>query len=119
MNWLDHIPEIEETEANVRKSRANFLLRESFIFFILDKETGAYIGTCSLIRIDWNVRKFEVGYWLRNSASGNGYMTEAVNGLTEYIFDYFAANRVEILCDTLNIASRKVAERCRFILKPY
>ncbi|BBI33849.1 GNAT family N-acetyltransferase [Cohnella abietis] len=117
LNWADHIPEIEETEANVRKNRANFLLREGFIFYMLEKASGVFIGTCGLVRIDWNVRKFEIGYWIRNSASGHGYMTEAVNGLTEYAFNYFDANRIEILCDTKNTASRMVAERCGFHLE--
>ena len=57
----DHIPEIEETEANVHKHRANFLLRDSFTFYILDKLSGKFIGSCSHFRADWQLRRFEIG----------------------------------------------------------
>lgn len=40
LKWADHIPEVEETEANARKHRANFLLRDSFTFYIFDKLSG-------------------------------------------------------------------------------
>lgn len=117
MKWADYIPEIEETEANARKHRANFLLRDSFTFYILDKLSGAFIGSCSLVRGDWQVRRFEIGYWIRQSASGQGYMSEAVDGLTQFAFCNLKANRIEIRCDTRNIASRRVAEHCGYHLE--
>ncbi|MFD1363133.1 GNAT family N-acetyltransferase [Lentibacillus salinarum] len=117
LKWADHIPEVEETEANARKHRANFLLRDSFTFYIFDKLSGVFIGTCSLVRVDWEVRRFEIGYWIRQSASGHGYMSEAVHGVTQFAFKNFRANRIEIRCDTRNRGSWKVAERCGYHLE--
>ncbi|MGV3465130.1 MAG: GNAT family N-acetyltransferase [Heyndrickxia sp.] len=115
--WSDHIPDAEETEANTRKHRANFFLREAFPFYILDKVSGVFIGSCSLVRGDWQVRRFEVSYWIRQSASRQGYMSEAVDGVTQFAFKYLQANRIEIRCDTRNSASRRVAERCGYHLE--
>ncbi|MCF6410018.1 GNAT family N-acetyltransferase [Pseudalkalibacillus salsuginis] len=117
MKWADHIPETEETEANARKHRANFLLRDTFTFYILDKLSGAFIGTCSLVRVDWQVRQFEIGYWIRQSASRQGFMSEAVDGVTQFAFKNLQANRIEIRCDTRNSASCRVAERCGYHLE--
>ena len=117
MKWASHIPDIEETEAEARKQRANFLFRERFTFYILDKLTGEFIGSCSLVRIDWEVRRFEIGYWIRNSAVGKGFMSETVNGVTEFAFKNCNANRVEIRCDTENHSSRRVAERCGYYME--
>src|SRR5699024_2645566 len=117
LKWADHIPEVEETEANARKHRANFLLRDSFTFYIFDKLSGVFIGTCSLVRVDWEVRRFEIGYWIRQSASGHWYMSEAVDGVTQFAFKNFRANRIEIRCDTRNRGSWKIAERCGFHLE--
>ena len=117
MHWADHIPEVEETEENVRRNRAKFMLRERFMFYIMDKYSDRFIGTCSLVRVNWNALQFEIGYWIRDSASGYGYMTEAVNGLTDFVDKYLNANRIEIRCDTRNLASRKVAERCGYHLE--
>lgn len=115
--WADHIPEIEETEAGVRKHRANFFLRDTLTFYMLDKVSGKFIGSCSLVRIDWQVRRFEFSYWINQSASGQGYMSEAVDRVTQFAFENLQANRIEIRCDTRNDASRKVAERCGYHLE--
>lgn len=117
LHWADHVPEIEETEAKTRKQHANFLLRQGLKFQLIDKESTRFVGSCSLIRIDWNVRRFEISYWIRESASGQGLMAEAVKGITELAFKDLSANRVQIRCDATNTASRKVAERCGYHLE--
>ncbi|TMD65260.1 MAG: GNAT family N-acetyltransferase, partial [Chloroflexi bacterium] len=58
---------------------------------------------------------FEIGYWLRVSAPGHGYMTEAVQLLTNYAFSSLAANRVEIRCDERNVRSAAIPRRLGFI----
>lgn len=116
--WIfDHVPEIDEAEENARKSYANFFLRERFEFYIVNKTSGEFLGACLLLGIRWDVRRFEIGFWIKESASGHGYMTEAVNGVTNFTFKHFNANRIEIRCDTKNIASRRVAEKCGYHLE--
>lgn len=83
----------------------------------IHESASRFLGTCSLVRMNWRVRCFEIGYWLRTSASGHGYMTEAVSGITEFARDYLDANRIEIRCDTRNLASRGVAERSGYHLE--
>ena len=61
--------------------------------------------------------KFEIGYWLRTRFAGQGYMTEAVGGITAFAFDRLGARRVEIRCDSLNRRSARVAERAGFFLE--
>jgi RimJ/RimL family protein N-acetyltransferase len=84
---------------------------------ILSAETGAYLGHCGLHYPDWDVRSFEIGYWLRESASGHGYMTEAIGGLTRYAFEKLRARRIEIRCDPNNLRSAAVAERNGYTLE--
>ena len=50
------------------------------------KETGEFVGSTGLHRIDWTVPKFEIGYWLDTEFEGNGYMTEAVERLDTVCF---------------------------------
>ncbi|WP_306302872.1 GNAT family N-acetyltransferase [Alicyclobacillus shizuokensis] len=90
MNWADHIPSVEESEELARHARVKFLAREDLLFFVLHKDTGAFLGGTGLHRMDWKLRKFEIGYWIRDSASGKGYMTEAVQGLTAICRECFA-----------------------------
>lgn len=62
-----------------------------------------------------DVPMFEIGYWIDCQHAGKGYITEAVNALTQFAFDKFTARRVQICAQRNNKKSRAVAERCGFI----
>jgi RimJ/RimL family protein N-acetyltransferase len=107
----------EETEIGVRKSYARFIDREDIRLHIYRKEDDVFIGSTGLHRIDWDIPKFEIGYWIDTRYSKNGYMTEAVEVLTAFAFDYYAAKRVEIRCDPANENSRHIPEKLGFTLE--
>ncbi|GGE54324.1 GNAT family N-acetyltransferase [Priestia taiwanensis] len=118
--WLpfaQNIPEVEETEAKFREAHAKFLRREDLCFLIFDKETGHFIGSTGLHRINWDIPKFEIGYWIHSAYRNKGYMTEAVEGLCTFAFSKLQAKRLEIRCDSTNTASRNVAKRLEFTLE--
>lgn len=117
MPWAEQVPTVEQSEINLRKARLQFLERSDLRLLLLLKETGQCIGSSGLHRIDWQARKFEIGYWIRTSFGGQGYMTEAVEAITAYAVDSLQANRVEIRCDSRNVRSAGVAERCGFTLE--
>lgn len=112
--FVHPVPSIADSEASVRRARARFILREDLHLLLFDKVSNRLVGSSGLHRMDWTVRRFEIGYWLRDSAVGNGYATEAVNGITMFADEYLQANRIEIRCDAINVRSRRVAERCGF-----
>ena len=98
------------------RSRAHWLLRRDDINYgLFAREGGAYLGGIGLHAIDWQVRRFEIGYWLRDGAEGRGYMTEAVRLLSGLLFESLGAIRVEIRCDARNERSRRVAERSGYV----
>ncbi|MDQ0256869.1 RimJ/RimL family protein N-acetyltransferase [Evansella vedderi] len=107
---------VEEVEANIRDAHIKFLKREDLRFHIFHKETGEVIGCSGLHRIDWDVPKFEIGYWVNSRFSGRGYITEAVRRISDFAFDDLKARRVEIRCDATNTRSRAVAERLGYQL---
>nr|WP_246596165.1 GNAT family N-acetyltransferase [Bacillus alkalicola] len=106
----------EEVEQNIREAHAKFLTREDLRLLVFHKETGDYIASSGLHRIDWDVPKFEIGYWIDTRQSGKGYITEAAGRIAEFAFEELKARRVEICCDEKNIKSRAVAERLGFTL---
>ncbi|MCU6794268.1 GNAT family N-acetyltransferase [Paenibacillus sp. WQ 127069] len=117
MPWAKTMPTPEESEANIRKARLKFLERSDMRLLILLKENGKLIGSSGLHNIDWKVRRFEIGYWVRSSFGGQGYITEAVEAITNFAIHELQANRVEIRCDSKNIRSYRVAERLGFTLE--
>lgn len=116
MPWAQTAPTIEESEIHVRRSSARFILREDLPLLLFRKEDGLFVGGSGLHRIDWSVPHFEIGYWVRASLEGQGYVTEAVNGITHFAFTALSAERVEIRCDVRNERSAAVARRAGFKL---
>ena len=116
MPWAEKDQSVEDTEVNTRKAIAKFLLREDLRLHLHLKD-GSFVGGSGLHRIDWNVPKFEIGYWIRTSMAGKGLMTEAVKGIARFALDELKAARVEIRCDDLNQRSWRVAERAGFTLE--
>ena len=115
--WLPFavdIPSEEEYEVILRKGHIRFLAREDLWLLLFLKGADTLVGSSGLTRIDWSIPKFEIGYWMRNSYVGNGYMIEAVTAITVFAFDSLGAKRVEIRCDAQNDRSAAVARRVGF-----
>lgn len=117
MPWAQSTPSVEDTEANIRQAHCEFLARRDLRLNLYLKGTGAFVGGSGLHRINWDVPRFEIGYWCRRSFMKQGYITEAVGGITRFAFDVLGAERIEIRCDSKNENSRRVAERSGYILE--
>ena len=119
MPWAQQAPSFEDSEAVARRLCADFIARRDLTYQIYDRaaEGRRLLGGCGLHRLDWEVRRFEIGYWIRSSAQGHGFVSEAVMALTKMAFEQLQARRVEIRMDDVNLRSRAVAERCGFELE--
>jgi RimJ/RimL family protein N-acetyltransferase len=116
MPWARPMPEPAATELWCRQAAAKFLARDQFHFVMFLKGTDTILGVCGIHRHNWDVPLFEIGYWLRTSHCGHGYMTEGAARLVRFAFENLGAVRVEIRCDTGNERSARVAERLGFHL---
>jgi RimJ/RimL family protein N-acetyltransferase len=117
MPWVDRYHNPDDALEYTRRSRARWLLREDLSVAIVERQTGRIVGGSGLHRIDWGIRAFEIGYWIRQDAEGRGYITETVQLLTRLAFDELDANRVELRIDTRNFRSLRVGERLGFVLE--
>jgi len=117
MPWPKEHRTVDDSEASARRARVAFLQRSELRLHLYLKGTDTLVGSSGLQGIDWEVPKFEIGYWCRTGFTGRGYITEAVLGITEFAFDTLGARRVEIRCDSRNLPSTRVAERAGFELE--
>lgn len=117
MPWAYEPQTLANTEKRMRQAIADFITKTDLRLHLFDKQTGEFIGSSGMHRIDWSVPKFEIGYWLVDGYEGKGYMTEAVARITEFAFEELGARRVDIRCDERNKKSRAVAERAGFELE--
>lgn len=115
--WVDYALTESDSISNTKDAIDNF---ESFTgelrYSIIRKSDGYFLGAVGLIIRDKSVPFFEIGYWLRSSETGKGYITEAVALLESYAFNECAAKRIEITAASANKNSRAVAERCGYQL---
>lgn len=121
MPWAQVAPSLAQTEGECRRMQARMLLREDLPFFVFERDAdgaeAGFIGGTGLHRIDWTVRRFEVGYWCRTSKCGQGFIGEAVEAITRCAFERMGALRVEVRMDDGNERSWRVAERAGFALE--
>ena len=119
--WATTLPSLAESEAHCRRQHARFILREDLVMLIFARDAsgteGELLGGTGLHRIDWALRRFEIGYWRKSGCEGRGVITEAVTAIARMAFDVLGARRVEIRMDDNNERSWKVAERAGFTLE--
>jgi RimJ/RimL family protein N-acetyltransferase len=116
--WLpfaDEHQSVEESLDWIIHQEANWLLRESLPLSVWERASGRFLGGTGIHIHSWETRYFEIGYWLRASATGHGYMTEAARLMTDYLFNELGATRVEIRCDERNTPSAAIARRLGYV----
>ena len=115
MPWADHIPTLPEAIENCAKAQKAFKDGSDYRFHLFLRDSMTFIGGSGLHRIDWSVPKCEIGFWVRASCTGKGYIAEAVGAISRFAMESLGANRVEIRMSTMNIRSRRVPERLGFV----
>jgi len=102
-NLQESIDEIEELIAGYSKpnNRLN-------VWSVIRKSDQEFIGTCAHIVDE---KGNEIGFRLREKHWGNGYASELVPALIEYLFDNFNMEDLWAEADILNEASNKVLEK--------
>ena len=85
-------------------------------FAVVDASDDTQVlGSMSLLRINWEHLRGEVGYWLAREARGRGHVTRAVGLICRWGFDCLGLERIELYAGTGNAASQRVAERAGFV----
>ena len=88
--------------------------RASLVYPIILKD-GANIGYVQAVPYgDFN---WEIGYHIAKKYTRNGYATEAVRAFLPVIMKRLKIDKIIGVCLAENAASRKVMERCGFILE--
>ncbi len=117
MPWATDDYSLEGAEEWVRKSAAEFLARQAVQYLIFCRDDARHLGNIGTFAIQWKVPSCELGYWLRTTETGSGYMTEAVGMVTRMMFEVLNMRRVQIRADENNHRSRAVAVRAGFQLE--
>lgn len=117
MDWAKGTPDPDSDEIVMREAQARFILRSDLMMLAVERGSGRPVVFTGLHRMNWHARIFEIGYWVRTSARGQGYATEAANALTRFAFGVLAARKVLITHAAGNESSAAVIKRLGYSLE--
>ena len=115
--WLPWVPFNIDAEASYRYAEASASDWDSARacrFVIRDKIGRRLVGVVGLEAFAHLHQSVELGYWLRNDATGKGYMTEASRAVIGWAFSGLNAHRIRVAAATDNHASLGVIRRLGF-----
>jgi len=115
MPWAHTEPTaLEEKIELLRRFRGEFDLGTNFVYGILSRDEALVLGGTGLHpRVGDDA--LEIGYWIRESAVGNGLASEATTALTRAAFAWCEVDRVEIKVDPENAASLGIPRRLGYV----
>lgn len=81
---------------------------------VTQKPEGNLIGMLGIGNKEEVDNEIEIAYFISEEHCNNGYMTEAVKGMTEWTFDNIRIEYLIAIVELNNIPSQKVVEKCGF-----
>ncbi|MGR6543625.1 GNAT family N-acetyltransferase [Paenibacillus tundrae] len=82
---------------------------------IIHKETDEFIGwCCSGIKEELPAPNREIMYGISKNFRNRGYTTQAVHGITQYLFTHTNVELLHAIALLENAASNKVIQKCNF-----
>jgi RimJ/RimL family protein N-acetyltransferase len=95
----------------VRRAKAGTIGK--CVYAITKADNGAFLGCCG-IEPHADGRTVELGYWLGEPHWNQGYATEATQALTDMAFRTRDIDQIDARCRVMNMASRRVIQKCGF-----
>lgn len=115
--WLPWVQFNTDPAASVRFAEAcaaDWDQGRALRFVIRDRASRSLLGVVGLEACVHMHRSSELGYWLRNDATGRGLMTEASRACLDFAFRTMGAHRIRVAAGTQNHASLAVIGRLGF-----
>ena len=103
---------LSEVDEFIAKQTAEINTPETwFQLVMLERDSGQLIGDVGLHFIDPENFQAEMGITLDKSFHGQGYATEALSGVMEYLFNELNKHRIVTSIDPANVSSISLVER--------
>ena len=114
MPWAHNEPEpFEEKVKRLHSFRGKFDLQQDYVYGIFNREETRLLGGTGLhTRLGGN--ELEIGYWIHKDFANQGLVTESTAALVKVAFEIIHVHRIEIHCDSANLASAAVPRKLGF-----
>ncbi len=95
----------------MRILRQNRIYKTSYEYAVILRENGEYIGNVGLINIDPRHYHADISYYIDKDYMNQGIATEASLAMLEYGFSELGFRKINGVCMSVNIPSRRVMEK--------
>ena len=110
--WPKH-EKLEDTKALV-EYWVNEYKNENVFNWVIELKGESLIGSITVIRSDLNNRTCEIGYNIGRKYWNNGYATEAIKAVIDYLFELNMFDTITAQCFEYNLSSSRVLEKNGF-----
>ena len=104
---------INDAEEIISTITSWYTEKDSPLVYAIYLNDERYIGHVQAVPIPGG---WEIGYHIAKPHTGKGYATEATNAFLPQIMRHLGIKRIFGICHAENISSRRVLEKCGFIL---
>lgn len=95
----------------LRMIRKNRIYNMAYEYAVILRENGEYIGNVGIINIDQRHFHADISYYIDRDYMNMGYATEASQAMIGYGFLELGLKKINGVCMSLNIPSRRVMEK--------
>ena len=116
MPWARDEPQtLPQKVQLLRAFRSQFDRGENFVYGLFSADESEVVGGSGLHPRAGDSISLEIGYWIRASAVGRGYATEASAALARVGLEVCGADRIDIRVDPANERSAAVPRKLGFV----
>jgi RimJ/RimL family protein N-acetyltransferase len=117
MEWARPDTSVDDSEGYVRQSRARWLLGEEWSLGIWRGERLVAGSGFMLRGQPLEHGTVEIGMWVRADEAGRGLGTSVLRAMVDWADADWPVHKLAWHCDSRNLASARVAEKCGFQLE--
>lgn len=111
LTWPTH-QNVDVSRMVLRDWVANYEKLDFYQWAIVPKELGQPIGTIGTVELDDRARRAHIGYCSGKQWWHQGFMSEALKAVMDFLFDEVGMNRIDSRHDPRNPNSGAVMRKC-------
>jgi ribosomal-protein-serine acetyltransferase len=86
-----------------------------YYFYVRNIETNELIGYLGIKKIDYNISKCEIFYFVDNDFEGKGIISKSVSEVIDFCFKELKMNKIFICTSKINFGSQQIALKNGFV----
>ena len=109
--------DLKTTEEFIAKNIQIEKEKTGYYFYVRNLETNELIGYLGIKKIDYDISKCEIFYFVDKDFEGKGIISKAISEVIDFCFQELKMNKIFICTSKINVGSQQIALKNRFVLE--